>query len=621
MGVDLCIDRPSNGILSALALMTLIDEKAGLFPPKLRASEAPRSYNTCVHQIFEDRARAQPGAIAIDAWDGQFTYAELDALSTSLAAYLAQHGVGPEAYVPVCSEKSCWVPVAMLAILKAGGGFVLLDPTHPVEQLKWMCQIVGATKIVASKQTAEIAKQLAPEIFISSDHNPAQSTTIVADVIPSNVAYAVFTSGSSGRPKAVAIEHRAFCSSAVAHAAATSMNAESRVLQFASYAFDACLTEILTALIVGACVCIPSEEGRIGDLVGEARRLQPNWALLTPSVARILDVADFSMLRTLVLGGEAISENDVRRWAPNLNLYVAYGVSESAVINFVRPCSVNDIDHANLGFGVGVEFWLVEPDNHECLATAEAVGELVLGGPAVGREYIGDPTRTAAAFIELPTWYRQIKLGSTLKASRLYKTGDLCTRNPVDGSIQYVGRKDDQRKFHGQRLELAEIEHCLRNLLPGTIDLVVDVVKSYDTEILVAFVLLQAQENAQYADTGETWLLGLQSYSTPQILMAKRAPSTHFEKLLQQLWATVLNIPGSDIGLDDSFTELGGTSIHLMKLAGAARQRGVILAIGDVLRHESLAEMAASLTPAPIEEATLIQPFSLIPETSRSSRY
>ncbi|RYP49818.1 hypothetical protein DL768_004547 [Monosporascus sp. mg162] len=659
---------------SAPALMTLTNEYASLSQEKARGSQAPRAYNTCIHQMFEDRARTQPETVAIYAWDGQFTYTELDVLSTSLAAHLAQHGVGPEAYVPICSEKSCWVPVAMLAVLKAGGAFVLLDPTHPIDRLKGMCRTVGATRIIASNQTAEIAKQLAPEIFISGDHNPTQVITVAVDVSPNNVAYAIFTSGSSGRPKAVAIEHRAFCSSAVAHAAATGMSAESRVLQFASYAFDACLTEILTALIVGACVCVPSEVGRTSDLVGEVHRLQPNWALLTPSVARIVDVADFSMLRILILGGEAINENDVRKWAPNLSLYVAYGVSEAAVVNLVRPCSVGDIDHTNLGFGVGVECWLVDPDNHECLATVGAVGELLLGGPAVGREYIGDPTRTEAAFIDLLPWHPRFKPDSMSMDGKLYKTGDLCTYNPADGSIRYVGRKDDQKKFHGQRLEVAEVEHNLRNLLPDAHNLVVDIVKSQDVEILVAFVLLQAQASAQDAGTSEPWLLEasgdfhararlvqqklqgaipdwmipslflplkhmpllpsgksdrqklrsltatmtqhqLRSYGAAQVLTAKRAPSTHLEKLLQQLWATVLRIPTSDIGLDDSFTELGGTSIHLMKLAGTARQQGVILAIGDALRHGSLAEMVASLTPAPVEAATPVQPFSLIPKS------
>jgi amino acid adenylation domain-containing protein len=623
--------------------------------------------------MIQDRARTQPDAPAICAWDGQFTYAELDALSTSFAAHLIRHGVGPEVYVPIYSEKSRWVPVAVLAILKAGGAFALLDPVHPIARLQEMCRTLGATKVVASTRNAELASQLAPEIFLTGASDSGQATPLAVGVEPSNVAYVVFTSGSSGRPKAVAIEHRSFCSGAVPHAAAIHMNSESRVLQFASYAFDACIIEIVTSLIVGACICIPSEEGRTGNLAGEARRLQPNWAVLTPSVARIIDVADFSMLRTLVLAGEAMDEADVRKWAPHLSLFVAYGPCEASVCNLVRPCSVDDVDHTNLGFTVGVRCFLVDPNDHDRLAAPGTVGELLLDGPAVGREYVGDPARSAAAFIGPPRWYRRLKPDALTKEARLYKTGDLCGYNP-DGSFRYVGRKDHQKKFHGQRLEVAEVEHNVRNLLHDARHVVVDVVKVDESETLVAFVLSQSQSDIRHDRGGAFWLLEpsedfraqarlvqeqlqvvvpqwmipsvflplsymplmpgsksdrtklhslattmtrqqLQSYAANRIATVKLAPSTALETILQQLWADVLRIPASDIGLDDDFNELGGTSIHAMKLAGAARRQGLKLSIGNVFRHGTLVDMAASLEAAPIDAVAPIQPFSLIPTT------
>ncbi|GAW19310.1 hypothetical protein ANO14919_087960 [Xylariales sp. No.14919] len=636
-------------------------------------SQAPKAYDSCVHQMFQDRARAQPEALAICAWDAQFTYAELDSLSTSLAAHLAQHGVGPEVYVPIYSEKSCWVPAAMLAVLKAGGAFVLLEPAHPMTRLEEICRTVGATRILASKQYARNASLLAPEIFITGVHTAPQPYPVAVNVYPSNAAYAIFTSGSSGRPKGVAIEHRAFVSSAVAHAAALHMDQTSRVLQFASVAFDACLTEMLTALLVGACVCIPSEVGRRSDLAGEARRLQPNWALLTPSVARILDVTDFTMLRTLILGGEAITEEDVRKWAPHTDLFVAYGVSEAAVVNLARPCHVEDKDYANIGFGVGVTCWLTDPDDHDRLAAEGAVGELVLSGPAVGRGYIGDVVRTAAAFIDAPLWYRQqeIEATSDMARSKLYKTGDLCAYNPTNGSIRYIGRKDAQVKIHGQRLEVSEVEHSLRPLLPEARHTVVDVVKLDGFEALVAFVLPETQSTLQHVIPGDPWLLDpnsdfrtrtqaaqqrlqgtipqwmipsvflplkymplmpsgksdrralrslaatltqgqLQSYGAAPARTAKREPSTPMEKVAQQLWASVLRLPASHIGLDDNFMDLGGTSIQVMKLAGAARRRGLLLDVSDAFRHGSLAEMAASLKPVSTEEPTSLLPFALI---------
>nr|ABF29402.1 nonribosomal peptide synthetase [Xylaria sp. BCC 1067] len=677
--------RPSNGPSFPSPLKKRVEgngfddnDNGDMLHPKPRVPQAPKTYNSCVHQMVQARARDQPDSLAICAWDGQFSYAELDTLSTSLAVDLVQRGVGPEVYVPIYSEKSCWVPVAMLAVLRAGGAFVLLDPSHPIARLEEMCRTVGATKIVASKHNTKTASRLAPEVFTTGVHTSPQPLEVAVDVKPGNVAYAIFTSGSTGRPKGVAIEHRAFCSSAVAHAAATNMSNTSRVLQFASYAFDACLTEMLTALIVGARICIPSELGRTTDLAGEAHRLQPNWALLTPSVARILDVADFTMLQTLVLGGEAITEEDVHKWAPHTNLFVAYGVSEAAVINLARPCHVGDVDHANLGFGVAVTCWVTDPDDHDRLAAVgtadEAVGELVLSGPAVGREYIGDKARTAEAFIDAPLWYRRLEseAESDTPRSKLYKTGDLCAYNLTNGSLRYIGRKDSQTKLHGQRLEVAEVEHSLRPLLPDARHLVVDVVKLDGLEVLVAFVLPETQSGSQHVIPDSPWLLDpnedfraraqvvqkqlqgaipkwmipnvflslkymplmpsgksdrrtlrslvatltqdqLQSYGAIQTLTAKREPSTPIEKTVQQLWASVLQVPSGSIGLDDNFMELGGTSIHVMKLAGAARRQGLVLTVGDVFRHGSLAEMAASLKPASIEAPTSLLPFALIP--------
>ena len=172
--------------------------------------------NLCIHELVQKIVVQQPEATAIHAWDGQLRYEDLDTLSSSLAAHLRQRGVGPEVYVPVYSEKSFWVPTAMLAILKAGGAFVLLDPTNPVARLKELCQTVNARLIMASKTLAKTAETLALEVDVVVMTDELTRATPVfythgPDIRaqPTNVAYAVFTSGTSGKPKGVVIEHRA----------------------------------------------------------------------------------------------------------------------------------------------------------------------------------------------------------------------------------------------------------------------------------------------------------------------------------------------------------------------------------------------------------------------------
>jgi amino acid adenylation domain-containing protein len=648
---------------------------------KSMTSKIPETFNVCVHEMIRDRAASQPKAPAICAWDGQLSYAELETASSSFATKLARHQTGPEVYVPIYSEKSVWVPVAMLAVLKAGCAFVLLDPSHPQSRQEEICRTVGARTIVASPKLAEMAGKLVPDVVITGakDANPSSSTTVVT-VHSRNAVYSIFTSGTSGTPKGVTIEHGAFCSSAIAHAKAMNMDAGSRVLQFASYAFDACLTEMLTALIVGACVCIPSDEGRTRDLAGESSRLQPNWALLTPSVTRILNVDDFPTLQTLVLGGEAIHANDVRKWAPHVELFVAYGVSECAVANVARRCTINDVDddQSNLGFGVGVTCWIVNPDDHERLAAVGEVGELLLDGPSVGRNYIGDAGRTAQAFIDPPRWHRQLRPDvASQHGVKLYKTGDLVSySNAQDGSIRYVGRKDDQVKFHGQRLEVGEVEHHLRHCLPTVRGLVVDVAKIDGVETLAAFILPELKGPAQNgharsegfgllesSDEFRTrtqliqrqlsgsipkWMIPsvflplksmpllpsgksdrrqlrslaasmtrtqLQSYASPSsVAETKRQPTTPMEEAVQRLWADVLLLPTHKIGLDDKFLDLGGDSITAMKLAGAARQRGFNLPVRLVYDNHSLGTMASSMEPISRQNVGSIQPFSLLPD-------
>ncbi|KAI1322965.1 hypothetical protein F5Y16DRAFT_403936 [Xylariaceae sp. FL0255] len=571
--------------------------------------------NDCIHEMIQKVAARQPMTAAVCAWDGQLSYEELDTRSTSLAACLIQHGVGLELYVPVFSEKSVWVPMAMLAILKAGGAFVLLDPANPPVRLE-MCRIVDARIILSSKDLAKNAGKLAPDVVvIMPDLRGDLIVQPAARVQAKNAAYAIFTSGTSGRLKGAVIQHDSFSSSAMAHARALDMGADSLVLQFASYAFDACITEILMALIVGACIVVPSEEGRLNDLAGQCRHLQPNWALLTPSVTRVHNVEDYSMLRTLVLGGEAVQTTDILNWAPHVALFIAYGVSECSVINMVRRCSADgDIEHPNLGFGV--------------------VGELWLDWPYIGRGYINDEMLTAQVFVDPPSWHPSFPAHDPDKR-KLYKTGGLVSVCHKDGSIHYVKRKDQRVKLRDQCLEVQEVESCLRRALPATR---VDVATIDGIETLVASVLPDLENDLLYDDSNNhgflksndefrtavklaqqrlsvdipKWMVPavflplqsmplmasgkgdrrrlcaivndlttsqLQSYTSCLSSCDKRQPVEAKAQTVVAPRAEVLHLDPQDIGLDDSFFVLGGNSVSVMKLAAAARRRGLDLPI------------------------------------------
>ncbi|PIG69515.1 hypothetical protein AARAC_012045 [Aspergillus arachidicola] len=456
--------------------------------------QVPERVERCVHDLIAEQCQAQPDAPAVCAWDGDLTYNELNRLSSGLAAHLAGLGVGPEVFVPLLFEKSRWTTVAMVAVMKAGGAFVLLDPAHPVARRREICRAVSAELIVASAAQAATAGELAAQVVAVGDDTTTWTRTSLSwdggSVVPDNALYAVFTSGSTGAPKGVVIPHSSFATSARAHGAAYGLTAESRMFQFSSYAFDAGITEILTTLSAGACVCVPADTTRRDDLTKAAGQLHVTSALLTPSTARLLQVGQLQMLRTLIFGGEAVTSRDIEMWINHVRVMNAYGPAECSVMATVQP-DMASCDPNNIGHATGCVCWVVDRADHERLVPIGAVGELVIEGPIVGRGYLNNPAKTAAAFIDPPAWLRQFRTTypGNPGGDRLYKTGDL-VQYAADGSLRFIGRKDTQIKLRGQRIELGEVEHHIRQCFPGVYDVVAEVVSPGEAgrPVLVAFI-------------------------------------------------------------------------------------------------------------------------------------
>jgi amino acid adenylation domain-containing protein/non-ribosomal peptide synthase protein (TIGR01720 family) len=422
----------------------------------------PDNINACIQDVIAKQLIVQPDAQAVCAWDADFTYAELDDISTRLACHLIQLGVGPEIMVPLCFEKSAWTIVAMLAVLKAGGVFVPLDPSHPLNRLSEIIQDVNAPLVLSSLQHLKVCDGLVDNIVVVGPLTrklPKISELPSTNLDGSNAAYVIFTSGTTGKPKGTVVEHATYCTASTAHGKTMLMDSSTRVLQFASYSYDASLVEILTALMHGACVCVPNEETRMNDAVGFINASKANWALLTPSFMTTIDPASVPGLKVLLLGGEAMSQRHVAAWAEKVTLFNAYGPSECAVIAAMNRVTSAGAQPGNIGHGVGGLCWVVDSNDHNRLAPVGCVGELLMEGPLLARGYLNSPEKTAAAFIKDPAWAKSVGSSSF---RRMYKTGDLVRYN-CDGTLEYLGRKDTQVKLHAQRLELGDVEHHLQS--------------------------------------------------------------------------------------------------------------------------------------------------------------
>ncbi|KAK5697836.1 putative NRPS-like protein biosynthetic cluster [Elasticomyces elasticus] len=240
------------------------------------------------------------------------------------------------------------------------------------------------------------------------------------------------------------------------------LDSASRVLQFANHVFDVAMLDFFTTLLVGGCVCIPSETDRKNDLAGFVQRSQANWALLTPTVADLLDPSTVRSLKFVTLGGESIQKSTIRKWLQDCRVGINYGSAEVDVTH-ARDV-INDEGISNVGKRLpSCTAYIVDQDNPAIILPVGAIGELVISGPTMAREYLNAPAKTTEVFMPtLRQWLAQgiIEEGSPPSMSRVYRMGDL-RRQKSDGSFEFVGRKDFQVKVNGQRVELSDIESKL----------------------------------------------------------------------------------------------------------------------------------------------------------------
>lgn len=419
----------------------------------------PEASTSLIHELIHDQAQAHPNAEAVVSWDGILSYRELDSASTRLASFLIAEGVKPETIVPLLFEKSIWAVVSMLATLKAGGAFMTLDVSQPASRLRFIIAESGTKVALSSAGCNELCSSLVPCAFSVTEQTVAGLNMPISrwPARLGDAAYAMATSGSTGSPKLVVVEHSQL-SSFVAHLTRPlGFTERTRAFQFASYAFDPIIGDIFLALAAGGTVCIPSEDQRKSDIVGAMNGMRVNLAKFTPSLVNSLTdltPANVPTLKTLILGGETTPTTVLQEWAGKVDLKLIYGSTECTISCVVPDAGTGAVVPGEIGRPFGSRAWVVESSSHGSdlrLVTEGEVGELVVEGPLVARAYMNRPTESESKFIKRP-------------AHRMYRTGDL-VRCLDDGRLVYVGRVDNQVKIRGQRLELEEVEEHVRRSL------------------------------------------------------------------------------------------------------------------------------------------------------------
>ncbi|OOQ91422.1 Nonribosomal peptide synthetase 13 [Penicillium brasilianum] len=489
-------------------------------------------WNICVHQVIREHCLKSPDSPAVHAWDGSFTYAELNRLSDGIASILNILGVKRETIVPICMQKSRWTTVAIMGVLKSGGAFSLLDPSYPQSRLEEMCKELQASFILASEVLSEKCSQFASALVVEHLNSAWLLSPRLAWQAPSrpeDSAYVAFTSGSTGKPKGIVIEHRSYCSGARSHLKVFGIDSTSRVLQFASYAFDVSIMETLSTLMAGACLCVMSEAQRCDPnlFVESYKTLRISHAFMTPSFARTVPWKDCSNPPpTLIVGGELMRPSDAVAYSElGIRCMNAYGPAECSVNVSVQPKVKDGVHATNIGFTTGSTAWIVSQESPEQLVPPGAVGELLVEGPIVGRCYLNNPSATRLAFIEPPSWLRQHRKGANYH-HRVYRTGDLASYDIKTGALLLHGRKDAQVKIRGQRVELHEIEHHLQQTFRNRgVEVIVEKVTftEDDLEKLFAFILMPSNVSTLITDNREDCLfLPPQPSDVKQFKMSKQ---------------------------------------------------------------------------------------------------
>ncbi|NOZ57522.1 MAG: amino acid adenylation domain-containing protein, partial [Calditrichaeota bacterium] len=562
----------------------------------------PLEHAGCTHEWFELVARQFADNVAV-AYEGtELSYAELDRQSNQLAHYLRRLGVGPDTPVGICVERSPQMIVGMLGVMKAGGAYVPLDPSYPTERLAYMVQDSGIQVVLTQQSLVDVVREFDGDLasIVKLDSDWPQIAELPDEPIDSgttteNLAYIIYTSGSTGQPKGVMLAHRGLVNLVQAQTKAFGVTPESRVLQFASFSFDASVSETFMALLRGATLVLAPQEKLmdVQQLHALLRDQKITVVTLPPSVSRLLPTEGLEHLQTLISAGEACTPDIVEKWAPGRRLFNAYGPTEATVgptLGLVESLP-SWAASAPIGRPISnVQIYIL--DRNLRPVPTGVPGEICVGGVGLARGYRNRPDLTAEKFVPNPF--------AANPGERLYRTGDLGRFLP-DGRIEFLGRVDDQVKVRGYRIELGEIEGVLsqhesvgqcavivREDRPGDRRLVAYVVPSspeleinraalreYLAERLPeymvpsAFVVLDSLPLTPNGKVNRR-ALPAPDYSTDVQERAYVAPRTPMEELVAGLWEELLG--ASRVGAGDNFFEIGGHSLLATQVVSRLRE-------------------------------------------------
>ena len=627
--LDAAVTDPSAS-LSGLPLLT-DKERHQLFQWNQTRGDFP--HDRCVHELFEEQAVRAPEAVALVCGNERLTYAELNTRANQLAHHLRAYGVDAEVRVGILLERSVEMAVALLAILKAGGGYVAFDPSYPTERLRFMLKDSGVTLLLTQQNVMPNDFQVRA-IFLDAERDAIaehDTQNVQSGVDPSNIVYLVYTSGSTGRPKGIVIEHRSLVNAAYAFINNHRMTERDRLLQFASLSFDVAAEEFFSAWLSGSCIvmrleAVMSYADFVSLLQGEEVTIvnlpASFWLEWLTAMNDKDDLEIPSTLRRVIVGNEKTLEETLAKWQRKVDRKVewcnAYGPSETTItasnyepetISAREGKSVVPIGRPSLN----AELYVL--DRAQQLVPAGVAGELYIGGVGLARGYHNQPAQTAERFIPQPY--------SQNAGERLYRTGDLA-RYRADGNVEFLGRVDEQVKIRGFRVEVGEVEAVLAQhegvresvvlareddrgstrliayVVANNGDLEIAELRNYLKQRLSEYMVPSAIVQLETFPLTPNGKLDRKALPAPDGTSSETdgpyvAPRSELERLIADVWREELGV--ERVGVRDNFFNLGGHSLLLIRINNHLREElRIELPVVELFQYPTVSALAEHLS-------------------------
>jgi amino acid adenylation domain-containing protein len=590
-------------------------------------AEIQGSGGRTIAELFEAQVIRTPHAPAVRFELQQLTYIELNRRANQLAHHLQRLGVGSDTPVGICLPRSLEMAVAVLAVIKAGNAYLPLDPTYPKDRLRYMLADSHSPIILTRQTLTELFAELPARILdldlLQGAVNPCDDHNLQRPIQPDNLAYIMYTSGSTGEPKGVAMPHRALVNLICWHRQHPLLSQPAVTLQFSALSFDVSFQELFSTWCTGGELVLMADSIR-RDLFAVWKFIQQERIerIFAPFIA-LQHLAELiaentqtrCRLKQIVTAGEQLLVTDaIRRSLTHLKgctLHNQYGPTEAHVVSEYiltgEPATWPTI--APIGRPIDNVSLVVLDEQMQPTAPGIS-GDLYIGGEALATGYIHHPGRTAERFIPAP---QDAKAGA-----RLYRTGDVACWQ-TDGNLLFLGRKDQQVKVRGVRVELGEIEAALAQH-PAVSACAVSIrEENPGNRRLAAYWVARDRSQATAGELRAHLQKTLPDYMIPASIeqlnalplspvgkvdrdalarlthaalsVADDHPRTPVEKILTEIWSDVLQAPM--IGIHDNYFEMGGDSILAIRIATRAKQHGLRITPGLLMEHPTISQLAA----------------------------